>query len=222
MAKNNSIDNKASVFTSDTSITATLGNITATQGDLISTLGNITATQGNITATLGDVVITNGKLSVGGSTGTNGQVLIASTGANPAWASITAGANITLTPGANTLSIAATGALPFADATGDFTLVVNNGYNINHATPANKMLCTLPATATMGQVIAIVGTTAGGWKVVQNANQYIRLGNQVSTTGAAGYIEFTNQYDSVELTCIVAGASTGWRVTKAVGNITIA
>jgi hypothetical protein len=222
MAKNNSINNNASVFTSDTSITSTLGNITATQGDLISTLGNITATHGNITATLGDIVLTNGKLSVGGSTGTAGQVLIAATGANPAWASVTAGANITLTPGVNTLTIAASGGMPFADATADFTLVVNNGYNINHATPANKMLCTLPATASLGDRIEIVGSTSGGWKVVQGANQYCRLGNQVSTTGAAGYLEFTNQYDSIELTCIVAGASTGWRVTKAVGNITVA
>ena len=223
MAKNNSINNSAYEFTSDTSITATLGNITATQGDVKSTLGNITATQGNITATLGDIVLTNGKFNVGGSTGTAGQVLIAATGANPAWASISAGTGVVLTTGANTLGIAVTGSgLTWSDATADFTLAVGNGYNVNHATPANKMLCTLPATATIGQRIEIVGSTAGGWKVVQNANQYIRLGNQVSVTGAAGYIEFTNQYDSVELTCIVAGASTGWRVTKAVGNITVA
>jgi hypothetical protein len=202
MAANNSINNRSSVFTSDTGITSTTGNITAT---------------------LGDVVITNGKLSVGGVTGTAGQVLIAATAANPAWASITAGTGITLTSGANTLAIAVSGGgLTWSNATADFTLAVGNAYVIEHATPANKMLCTLPATATLGQTIEIVGSTSGGWKVVQNANQYIRLGNQVSVTGAAGYIEFTNQYDSVELTCIVAGASTGWRVTKAVGNITLA
>jgi hypothetical protein len=154
---------------------------------------------------------------------TDGQILIGSTGVAPALGTITAGSGISVSNGAGTVTVATTTmGLVWSDATADFTLAVNNGYNINHATPANKMLCTLPATATIGQRIEIVGSTAGGWKVVQNANQYIRLGNQVSVTGAAGYIEFTNQYDSVELTCIVAGASTGWRVTKAVGNITVA
>jgi hypothetical protein len=42
------------------------------------------------------------------SNGTNGQVLIGG-GAAPAWASITAGSGITLTPGANSLTIAASG-----------------------------------------------------------------------------------------------------------------
>lgn len=172
---------------------------------------------------LGDMTITDGQLVLGISGGTSGQIPIAATGANPAWATLTSPTGtVTFTPGVNTLGIDATSGLTWSDATADFTLAVGNGYNVNHATPANEMLCTLPATATIGQRIEIVGSTAGGWKVVQNANQYIRLGNQVSVTGAAGYIEFTNQYDSVELTCIVAGASTGWRVTKAVGNITVA
>jgi len=42
--------------------------------------------------------------------GTDGQVIIGNTGTGiPAWASLTAGANITLTPGANSLTIAAAG-----------------------------------------------------------------------------------------------------------------
>jgi hypothetical protein len=41
--------------------------------------------------------------------GTNGQVLIGSTGNPPVWASITAGSGVTITPGAGTLEIAVTG-----------------------------------------------------------------------------------------------------------------
>lgn len=40
---------------------------------------------------------------------TNGQVLIGSTGADPVWAGLTAGANITITPGAGSITIASTG-----------------------------------------------------------------------------------------------------------------
>lgn len=65
----------------------------------------------------GDNVITT---SAGGSTvhvaltnGTNGQVLIGG-GVDPAWASITAGTNITLTPGANSLTISSSGTAPAA------------------------------------------------------------------------------------------------------------
>lgn len=40
---------------------------------------------------------------------TNGQVVIGSTGGTPAAASLTAGTNVTITPGANTITIAASG-----------------------------------------------------------------------------------------------------------------
>jgi hypothetical protein len=58
-------------------------------------------------------VVSTSEVDFSLTNGTNGQVIIGG-GANPTWASITAGTNITLTPGANSLTIASTGAAPAA------------------------------------------------------------------------------------------------------------
>jgi hypothetical protein len=199
MAKINAINNNASVFTSDTSITATLGNITATQGDLISTLGNITATHGNITATLGDIVLTNGKLNVGGSTGTTGQVLTAATGANPSWA--------TPTP-----------TVAWSEATASMNAVANNGYITKIAVPG-LLTYTLPATAAQGSIIEITGFTAGGWKLAQNAGQSVNFGALTTTPGVGGYLASAATYDSIRIVCVTA--DTVWNVLSSQGNITV-
>ena len=198
MATANSINNRSYTLTADTGITATTGAITAT---------------------LGDIVITSGKLSVGGFTGTAGQTLIAATGANPAWSSITAGAGITLTPGVNTLAIASTSPFLWATAGADASLVANNGYINTKA--AVLLTMTLPATAAVGTVIQLQGTTVGsvGWKIAQNANQYIWLGNVKSTTGVGGSMASSDVHDSISLVCVVADLA--WNVFSVVGNITI-
>lgn len=222
MAKNNVVNNAAEVFVVDTGITSTLGDITATNGDIKDTLGNIIATQGNITATLGNIVLTDGKLTIGVSDGTNGQVILASTAGNPAWASITAGAGITLTAGANTLDVACSAAalLTIGAVAVNAGLAINNGY-IN-TKPAGLLTMTLPAVAAVGTIIIMQGSAAGvdGWKIAQNALQNIQFGNVSSTIGAAGYISSTNDNDSVSLVCTVA--NTTWNVYMGIGNITIA
>ncbi len=66
--------------------------------------------------------------------GTNGQVVIASTGADPAWANITAGTNISITNGANSITVATSGAASFtwSEQTGTTqAMVSNNGYILN-------------------------------------------------------------------------------------------
>lgn len=74
------------------------------------TVDNLTV---NTSATLGfttaGVVQTNSSGVVSSTKGTNGQVLISSTAGAPAWATITAGANVTVTNGANSITIAASG-----------------------------------------------------------------------------------------------------------------
>jgi hypothetical protein len=55
------------------------------------------------------LVTTSAGVPVLSSTMTNGQVIIGSTGATPVAASLTAGSNITITPGAGTITIAAAG-----------------------------------------------------------------------------------------------------------------
>ena len=205
---------------------ASISNITNNRADSFQTTGSITAgtsltaTSGAITATSGNVVITSGNLSVNGATGTDGQVLIGSTSGNCAWASLSAGSNITLTPGSNTLSIAASGGgIAWTAISSDGALAVNTG---RFNTKASTLLtATLPATAAAGSVINLQGTVAGsgGWLIAQNSGQNIQLGNKSTTVGTGGSLASTNNSDGVQLVCVVA--NTTFQVIGAVGNITI-
>jgi hypothetical protein len=138
-------------------------------------------------------------------------------------ATITAGANITITPSANAITIASTGggtSFTWTETTSDASLVAANGYIANKA---GLLTMTLPASGAIGDIIEITNmNTAVGWRIAQNANQYIRLGSSLTTTGVGGYLEATALGDSVKLVCMVAGASTGWICTSVLGNITIA
>lgn len=201
MATINAINNHTYTLTSDTAITATTGNITAT---------------------LGNVVITDGQLSLQGSAGTDGQIPVTNTATGkPVWANITAGSGISVTNGAGTISIAATGAAGIAWSTinADGSLAVNTG-RINIKAGA-LLTATLPATAAVGTVIILQGSAAGntGWKIAQNAGQNIQFGNTSTTVGVGGSLASTNNNDSVSLVCTVA--DTTWNVFGSVGNITI-
>jgi len=198
MATQNSINNHAYTLVTDTAITADTGNITAT---------------------LGNIVITNGMLSVGGVTGTDGQVLLAATAANPAWGSISAGSGITVTPGVNTLSIASTvvPGISWSQVGVDGALVVDTGI-VN--SKAALLTMSLPAVSPINSIVKIVGWGAGGWIITQAANQQILFGNTNTTLGAGGSLASSNAGDTVELICVVADLV--WRVmTGPVGNLTV-
>jgi len=77
---------------------------------------------------------------------------------------------------------------------------------------------TLPATAAAGSLTQIVGMGAGGWQIAQNSGQSVKFGNQTTSTGSAGYLASTNQFDVIELLCITA--NTTWTVINSQGNIT--
>ena len=95
--------------------------------------------------------------------------------------------------------------------------VVNAGYILNNA---SQVELTLPATASVGSVVRAIGLGAGGWKIKQNASQYIRWDeSNVTTTGTGGYLESTDDHDAVELICTVT--NNGWSVLSSKGNITI-
>ena len=106
-------------------------------------------------------------------------------------------------------------------ATGDGSLLSNRGYIIKNATPANLTTLTLPATPIQGDTIAITGYTAGGWKVAQNANQQIFMGNQSTTIGVGGSIASTHSKDCIRIVCVTAGASAEWVTVFSQGNLTV-
>jgi hypothetical protein len=98
------------------------------------------------------------------------------------------------------------------------SLAQNQGYVTNNS---SQVVLSLPTLASFGTIISIVGKGAGGWKVAQNAGQNIQLGSTSTTVGAAGYIESTNRFDSIELLCTTA--NTTWTVIGGPqGNITVA
>ena len=101
----------------------------------------------------------------------------------------------------------------------DQTAAVNNGYICNKA---GTLALLLPATAAIGDTIRVTGiNTATGWQITQSANQQIFFGTSSTTLGAGGSITSINIRDSIEIVCVVAGASTVYNVTSSTGNMTI-
>lgn len=91
---------------------------------------------------------------------------------------------------------------------------VNNGYITN-----NAGLCTvtLPASATVGQLVQISGQGAGGWKLAQNSGQSIIFNSNVTTTGVTGFLASALTNDNITIMCTVA--NTTWLVIHSQGNI---
>jgi hypothetical protein len=180
--------------------------------------GGTASTSFNINGTVISGATTTSPLT--SLTMTDGQVIIGSTGNAPAAATLTAGTGVTIQNASNSITISVSGTgLTWNDVTsGTQTLAVSNGYVTNNA---GGVTYTLPATASLGDTIQIVGKS-GAWSVAQNANQQICLGNAATTVGVTGSIASTNAGDCVELTCITSGTSTVYRVTACMGNITIA
>lgn len=85
-----------------------------------------------------------------------------------------------------------------------FTADVDNGYIIN---TAGTTTVTLPTTAPVGSLVAIQGS-AQQWVLAAGAGQTIKFGAQ--TTSTAGTLASANQYDCVEVICIIA--NTTWAV----------
>jgi len=96
------------------------------------------------------------------------------------------------------------------------TLVANNAYTSNNA---GLVTLTLPATATIGDIIEIGGKGAGGWRVAQLAGQTIHFGTLDTTTGTGGRLDSTNTFDVIRIRCTTA--NTDWRVESSQGNITV-
>lgn len=141
---------------------------------------------------------------------TNGQIIIGSTGAIPVAASLSAGANITITPGAGTITIASSGNITWSEVTGATqAIAVSNGYIANRG---GGVAFALPATSAVGDVFSIVGKS-GIWSITQGAGQQLNVGTTSTTLGAAGTLTAASATDSVNFVCITA--NTIWQVQGA-------
>ena len=150
---------------------------------------------------------------------TNGQIPIGSTGADPVLATITAGMGVTVTNGAGSITLSASGGgLTWVDVTGvSQTVSASHGYVSDNA---GTVTFTLPASCTFGDVFEIVGLQ-GGWTLAQNANQKVLIGSTVTTVGVGGSLSSTNAGDCISLVAVNTSASSFWRVKTIQGNITV-
>jgi hypothetical protein len=150
---------------------------------------------------------------------TNGQVVIGNTAGAPLAATLTASTGISITNGANSITIASNGANPWVDqTTASVTMAVNTGYTSDAG--ASLVTFTLPATSAIGDWVEINGKGSGGYTIAQAAGQAIHYGNLTSTVGVGGFLSSSNQWDCVRLRCVTA--NTTWTVVSSVGNLTVA
>ncbi len=131
---------------------------------------------------------------------------------------ITAGSNVTITPGVNSISIASSGGsagLSWEEVTGvTQSIEINMGYILNNAT---LVTATLPLEASVGSVIRLVGKGSGGWLLAQNAGQIVHFGDVDTTLGATGSIASTETRDAIEILCTTA--NTDFTVLSSQGAI---
>lgn len=132
--------------------------------------------------------------------GSSGQVLTGVTGSDPVWTNLAS---------FNIVDVTAT----------TQAMAVNTKYIADHASAL--VVFTLPASATIGQTITVIGAGPGGWQINQNASQGIKMLAQVSTVGTGGSLSSTNRYNAVTLQCIVAGSSTIWNAAEVAGSLTV-
>lgn len=206
-----------------------LGKFFTLNGQLLTLTGD---TGGAVSPTAFNInIVGNAPLTVSGNPGTStltiegdGTLVTQFDGdvgsATPAAGilNIIGGSNINTSAAGNTITINGSGVgVPWSEeTTTPVTMVSNNGYIANDT---SLITLTLPTTAAIGDVIRVTGEGSGGWRIAQPAGVTIFFGNQNTTTGVGGYLEFTHRRDTVELVCVTANLD--WNVISSIGNITV-
>ena len=84
-------------------------------------------------------------------------------------------------------------------------MAVNTTYTTNDA--GAQVVYTLPATAIVGSVVEVIGNSADGWSIAQNASQLINIQGVFTTTGTGGSLSSTTFADCVKLVCVVTNTT---------------
>ena len=166
-------------------------------------------------ATANDGVLTTGATGIPVITAlaSNGQLIIGSGAGAPAAATLTAGTGISISNGANSITISATGSeMTWTDEAVSFNAAAGNGYFITANATA-----TMPA-GSQGNVIAFAVDAAATTLTVQAAaGQIIRIGTAVSAaTGTA-----TNNARGDSVTFVYRASDTAWIATSVIGTFTV-
>lgn len=168
-----------------------------------------------LSASFGGTGVSNAfTITVGGNIVTADAVTFS--GAFAFTGTLTGITNVTF-PTSGTLATTGQVITPVDQTSGSATLVQNTLYVTDNG--ASLVTYTLPATATVGSIIKIIGKSSGGWTIAQGSGQQIRFGNVTTTLGAGGSLASSNLGDSVELVCNTA--NTTWTVASVQGNPTV-
>lgn len=166
------------------------------------------------------LVSDSGGIARSTTTMTDGQVVIGMTGDEPRARNLTAGTGVTIANGNNSITISATGSssgLTWLEESGtSVTAAVNTGY---YLTNASVCTVTLPGTCSAGDVIAVEGYgAASGWIIQAAGGQTVIVYDEVTSSG--GTVTSSNQYNGIELLCIVA--NTTWKARWVSQSVTTA
>jgi hypothetical protein len=189
------------------------GVITITGGTGITTSATGTA----VTFTL-DTPVTVANGGTGQSTYTDGQLLIGNTTGNTlSKSTLTGGSGITITNAGGTITIDTTGGgFTWSEVTGTSqSMEAENGYIANNVA---LVTLTLPATASVGDEVQVVGKGTGLFKIAQNDGQTIHFIANDTTPGVGGSLTAIEQYAALELICITE--DTDWAILDSAGNFT--
>lgn len=139
------------------------------------------------TYTAHGVLLGEGTSSIVATTaGTNGQVLLGSTGADPAFGTLTTSTGIGFTTGAHSLAInVKQNGFAINTASTGVTLAAQNVYTVTQSSQASFAL---PAVAAVGDTFIIASATGNtsGWIITQGASQEIWANTNHTTNGATG------------------------------------
>jgi hypothetical protein len=187
--------------------TATYPSTTTINQILYSSSANVVG--GLATANNGVLTTGTSGIPVITALASNGQLIIGSGAGAPAAATLTAGTGISITNGANSITIAASGeGLTWSVKSTNFNAAVSNGYFIT-----GNAVATLPAAPSIGDTIAFFVQGAFTVTITGNTGQAIQISSNLST--AAGTQANTATGDACTL--VYDSTNTQWNAVSFVG-----